>query len=94
MDVADVDDGRKPGSSSDERAKLVKLRRQMRVLEIENEILKRTAAYFAKERILAEIEHGELIVKILDQSFGTYGAPRVTAELRLGLGRQVNHKRV
>lgn len=36
----------------------------------------------------------ELIAKIHDQSFGTYGAPRVTAELRLGLGRRVNHKRV
>ncbi len=36
----------------------------------------------------------ELIAKIHDQSFGTYGRPRVTAELRLGLGRRVNHKRV
>jgi len=36
----------------------------------------------------------ELIAKIHDQSHGTYGRPRVTAELRLGLGRQVNHKRV
>ena len=26
--------------------------------------------------------------------FGTYGTRRVTAELRLGLGREVNHKRV
>ena len=37
---------------------------------------------------------GELIVKIHDQSFGTYGQLRITAELQLGLGRQVNHKRV
>lgn len=36
----------------------------------------------------------ELIAKIHDQSHGTYGWPRVTAELRLGLGREVNHKRV
>ena len=36
----------------------------------------------------------ELIAKIHDQSFGTYGTRRVTAELRLGLGREVNHKRV
>jgi putative transposase len=36
----------------------------------------------------------ELIAKIHDQSFGTYGRPQVTAELRLGLGRRVNHKRV
>jgi putative transposase len=35
-----------------------------------------------------------VIVKIHEQSRGTYGAPRVTAELRLGLGYWVNHKRV
>jgi putative transposase len=45
-------------------------------------------------RTLADVELGELVVKIHDQSFGTYGIPRVTAELRLGLGRRVNHKRV
>jgi putative transposase len=45
-------------------------------------------------RMLADAEVGELVSKIHDQSFGTYGCRRVTAELRLGLGRQVNHKRV
>jgi len=45
-------------------------------------------------RMLADADLGDLIVKIHDQSFGTYGCRRVTAELRLGLGRQVNHKRV
>ena len=45
-------------------------------------------------RMLADADLGELIVKIHDQSFGTYGCRRVTAELRLGLGRRVNHKRV
>jgi HTH-like domain len=45
-------------------------------------------------RMLDDRELGELVGKIHEQSFGTYGAPRVTAELRLGLGRQVNHKRV
>ena len=42
----------------------------------------------------ADADLGELIAKIHDQSDGTYGVPRVTAELRLGLGRMVNHKRV
>ena len=45
-------------------------------------------------RMLDDTDLGELIVKIHDQSRGTYGSPRVTAELRLGLGRRVNHKRV
>jgi putative transposase len=45
-------------------------------------------------KMVDDIDLAELIIKIHDQSHGTYGAPRVTAELRLGLGRQVNHKRV
>jgi len=52
MDVADVDDGRRPGVTTDEKAELVALRRKNRVLELENEILKRAAAYFARENVL------------------------------------------
>jgi transposase len=52
MSVADVDDGRRPGVMSDERAELVALRRRNRVLELEIEILKRAAAYFARENVL------------------------------------------
>lgn len=52
MAQADVDDGRRPGLTTDERAELVKLRREKRVLELENEILKRAAAYFARENVL------------------------------------------
>jgi transposase len=52
IDRADIDDGHKPGLSSDERGELVRLRRANRVLEMEVEILKRAAAYFAKENVL------------------------------------------
>jgi transposase-like protein len=54
MAQADTDDGR--GSSdrltSAEKKELAELRRRNRQLEMENDILKRAAAYFAKENIL------------------------------------------
>ena len=52
MDMADVEDGHRPGLTSDERAELVRLRRANRVLEMEIEILKRASAYFARENVL------------------------------------------
>ena len=52
MAQADVDDGHRPGLASDDKAELVALRRRNRVLEMENEILKRAAAYFARENVL------------------------------------------
>lgn len=44
---ADVDDGVVAGQSSSERSEVVQLRREKRRLEMENEILRRAAAYFA-----------------------------------------------
>ena len=52
MDRSDVDDGHKPGLSTDERKELVQLRHDKRVLEMEVEILKRAAAFFARENVL------------------------------------------
>jgi transposase len=52
MSQEDIDAGRKEGLSSDERAELVRLRREVRVKEMEIEILKRASAYFARENVL------------------------------------------
>ena len=52
MEQADVDEGHKPGLSTDEREELVELRRRNRVLEMEVEILKRASGYFAWENVL------------------------------------------
>lgn len=49
---ADVDEGKKEGLSSDERAELVRLRRELRVKDMEIEILKRASAFFARENVL------------------------------------------
>jgi transposase-like protein len=50
--LADVEDGRRPGLNRDERDELTELRRELRVTKMENEILKRAAAYFARENVL------------------------------------------
>lgn len=50
---ADADDGgRTDRLTSAEKKELAELRRRNRQLEMENEILKRAAAYFAKENVL------------------------------------------
>ena len=52
MAQADIDEGRREGLSSWEREELVELRRVTRTPKLENEILKRAAAYFARENVL------------------------------------------
>ncbi|BAU33135.1 transposase orfA for insertion sequence element [Microcella alkaliphila] len=52
-DAVDLD--RKPGVTSDVHRERVELRRRLRVLEMENEILKRVSAYFARENLLPKL---------------------------------------
>jgi transposase len=53
MAQADADDGdRADRLTSAEKKELTELRRRNRQLEMENEILKRAAAYFARENVL------------------------------------------
>ena len=46
---SDIEHGDAPGLTTDERAELVRLRRENRTLRTEREILKKAAAFFARE---------------------------------------------
>jgi transposase len=46
---AEIDAGRRPGLTTDEHAELVALRKEVRVLREERDILKRATVFFAKE---------------------------------------------
>jgi transposase len=52
MAQAEIDQGTREGLSTSERSELVRLRRELRVKEMEIEILKRASAYFARENVL------------------------------------------
>jgi len=48
---ADVDAGRRPGLTTEERAELAALRKENRELKRSNEILRRASAYFAQAEL-------------------------------------------
>lgn len=49
---ADADEGKSDAMSTAERKQLAELRKENRRLELENEILRQAAAYFARENVL------------------------------------------
>ncbi|MGB7051666.1 MAG: hypothetical protein WBG41_08865 [Acidimicrobiales bacterium] len=51
MGQADNDDGIKDGLTTAQQAEIVQLRRDKRLLKMENEILRPAATYFAKEQL-------------------------------------------
>lgn len=47
MAQADIDDGTKPGLTTDEKAELTRLRQENRVLRMEKDLMEKAAAFFA-----------------------------------------------
>ncbi|MCV7131910.1 hypothetical protein H7J06_02840 [Mycobacterium hodleri] len=51
MRQADIDEGAKPGKSTSEAGELREARRRIKLLEQENEVLRRAAAYLSQANL-------------------------------------------
>ena len=49
LKLADIEDGNRPGATQQESVELREAKKRVRQLEQENEILRRAAAYFARD---------------------------------------------
>jgi transposase len=49
VEWAEIDDGQRPGTTSDDKKRIAELEREVRELRRANEILKAASAYFARE---------------------------------------------
>jgi transposase-like protein len=98
MAQADVDDnGSATQLTSTEKKELAVLRRDKRRLEMEVEIRSGYYAWLTRLDSPRRQEDELLLKHIIDihaESRGTYGSPRMHAELTVGLGLPVNLKRV
>lgn len=54
LKAADIEDGIKPGTSAAENAELREAKRRIRLLEQENEVLRRAAAYLSQANLLGK----------------------------------------
>ena len=51
LKAADVEDGKRPGVTTDQAAELCELKRRNKLLEQENEVLRRAAAYLSQANL-------------------------------------------
>jgi transposase len=51
LKTADVEDGLKPGTTADEQSDLRAAKKRIRLLEQENEVLRRAAAYLSQANL-------------------------------------------
>lgn len=51
MKKADIEDGARPGPTSEQTAENRELRKRLRLLELENEVLRRAAAYLSQANL-------------------------------------------
>ncbi|WP_344328628.1 IS3 family transposase [Aeromicrobium halocynthiae] len=89
MKQADIEDGKRPGLSEDERKQLREANKRIRLLEQENEVLRRAAAYLSQE------PSGKIVFPLVREMAATGAHIRVPVAVTLrvlGLSRAGYYK--